>query len=234
MLLYYNLNEGTLLKKYQILFLSVILLLSSCNFENYITVYYSEIVDFFADKSKENYSLPIKVKLELSGEESCNKDKEDVYNLLKPYFVELKEGYCRNSDMKTYLEMKGKFLMVKDEGRLEETDYLVAFKVSESPKFIDVFVILNPSSLDQINKYTNEKYWTKFQNKDLFVEIDFINDSKENKKITCRSCYLDGNPKPFFGFVEVKPKESTQISLSTILVEYLLSEKPEPVFTINK
>ncbi|MCZ8238622.1 MAG: hypothetical protein O9346_07895 [Leptospiraceae bacterium] len=222
------------MKKYNLLFLSTLLLLSSCNFENYITVYYSEIVDFLADKTKENYTLPIKVKLELGGEESCNKDKGDIYNLLKPYFVDLQEGSCSRSDMKTYLEMKGKFQMVKDEATLDDTNYLVAFNIRESAKFIDIFVKLNSSSLNQINNYTKEKYWTKFQNKDLFVEIDFINDSKENKKITCRSCYLDGNPKPFFGFVEVKPKESTQILLSTILVEYILSEKPEPVFTINK
>ncbi len=199
------------MKKYNLLFLSTLLLLSSCNFENYITVYYSEIVDFLADKTKENYTLPIKVKLELGGEESCNKDKGDIYNLLKPYFVDLQEGSCSRSDMKTYLEMKGKFQMVKDEATLDDTNYLVAFNIRESAKFIDIFVKLNSSSLNQINNYTKEKYWTKFQNKDLFVEIDFINDSKENKKITCRSCYLDGNPKPFFGFVEVKPKESTQM-----------------------
>jgi hypothetical protein len=209
-------------------------LFSSCNFENYITVHYSDLIDFLSNQKSEKVTLPISVKVEVSGDESCNKDKSQIHSLLKPYFVDLQEGTCKSADMKTFLEMKGKFYMVKYSDSLEDIDYLVAFKIRDSAKFINIYVKLNQYSLDRINRYTEEKYWTKFKNKDLSVEIDFVNDSKTTQKITCRSCYLDGKPKPFFGFVDVEPKEISRIKLSTVLVEYLLEEKPEPVFTLNK
>ncbi len=130
--------------------------------------------------------------------------------------------------------MKGKFYLVKSNSSLEDIDYLLVFQAKETGKFINVFVQLNRFSFDRINRYTQDKFWTKFDNKNIMVEIDFVNDSKVTQKVTCRSCYLDNKPKPFFGFVEVEPKEVTKILLSTVLVEYLLEEKSEPVFTINK
>ncbi len=73
--------------KYYLTIILSILTFTSCNFENYITIHYSDIIDFLADAKKDKITLPIRVKVEVSGMESCEKEKGEILNLLSPYFI---------------------------------------------------------------------------------------------------------------------------------------------------
>ncbi|TGL04062.1 hypothetical protein EHQ43_11700 [Leptospira bouyouniensis] len=136
---------------------------ASCNFESYISISFLEIQNLLRSKEKKGILFPATIRLEVSGSESCEKDKGKITDYVNDYLIEPGEGVCINDSdkMKTYLQIEGKVKMVNDESLLQNDIHLVSFSTFEKDKEIKVALHLNSNSFYSISAFSQREFWSK-------------------------------------------------------------------------
>ncbi len=208
---------------------------ASCNFESYISITVQQIQDLIRSKEKKGILFPATIRLEVSGMESCEKDKWKITNYVNEYLIEPQESVCINNTekIKTYLEIEGKVKMVNDENLLADDIHLVSFSAFEKDKEWKVALHLNGSSFRSISAFTEREFWSKLEPKDLSVQIEISNNTNKDISMNCRSCYLDGTPKPFRGTTDFPKDSEVTVKLSTIFVESILENGYDTVISFQ-
>lgn len=221
------------MKKIYLLF-SGILLLSGCVFQNYLELYSSDLYQFMLKKNLSILNVNGLVKIEVSGEESCNEKREIILNLIKNYIREIGETACKSEDMKTFFQVKGKLPIYKSKTELLKSEYLLAFTIGEEKKRLGLTLFLNKDSLDSINHYTKSEFWATFEAKDFSLEIEFQNDIENKIRLTCRSCYISNKPFPFEGTEDLNKRDKVKLKTSQILMESIMAKGSDMIFELEK
>jgi len=210
-----------------------LLVLFGCVFQNYIDMYSSDLYQFIAKKNQSILYVNGLVKIEVSGEDSCNEKKEIILNLVKKYIREISETNCKSEEMKTFFQVKGKIPIYKSKTELLKSEYLLSFTIEEKKK-LGLTLFLNKDSLDSINQYTKSEFWATFEPKDFSLEIEFQNDLDIKIRLTCRSCYISNKPFPFEGSEELNKRDRVQIKISQILMESIMAKGSDTIFELEK
>lgn len=221
-------------KPVSILFMTTFLFLS-CNFESYISLSLEEIQNLIRSKEKKGILFPATIKLEVSGTESCERDKVKITDYVNDYLIEPKDGVCTNDSdkMKTYLEIEGKVKLVNDESLLADDIHLVSFSAIEKDKELKLSLHLNDNSFQSISAFTQREFWAKLEPKDLSIQIYLSNNTNRDMSMNCRSCYLNGTPKPFRGTTNFPKDTEVTVKLSTIFVESILENGNDTVVSFQ-
>lgn len=212
----------------------ILLFFSSCKFENYIEMYYSDILEFLEGKEQTSLKLPITLNLEVGGSDSCNEKKQNIIAQIDDYIEDSSEGDCLTKDSTTYLQVTGKVPLVKDHKSLEDKSYLIAFSVKNNKELMDFSFHLNSNSYYRIKRYVKDEFWSSMEIKDFSVEIDFQNDKNNPIQVKCYSCYLNGNASPFEGSIELNKREEAKMKLSAVLIENILDNGSARSFSVMK
>ena len=140
-----------------LVFITVLFLLTSCKLELDGEIFVADVID--VGEGKGTLYTPMNLSFEMSSKDTCNKDKEEISNILKNYFTNFVAKDCYSEDFNSFLRIGADIPIIVDpvpgDGQVDLSDKsVISFGVvkeeNEQLWYYNSYIALNSQLFDKI------------------------------------------------------------------------------------
>jgi len=205
--------------------LLITIFISGCkiNFEG--DVYTSDIIGAFDENT--TIFIPMQISFQIS---SCDEDLNDLHNELSNYFSHYQYMSCdQGNDFMSYVTSKVKVPIAPSQDSFDSTYNLIGYLVQEFEDGKYVFMTLNKSLFNSLNKYVEAETFQKLSLEESKVVIKIYNDM-DFVHLAVFPSFVDGIPIIYETEYELEKRETLNILSSEVGAAHLEYNGWTPIF----
>ncbi len=224
-----------------LLFLTLIFLLTSCKLEIDGEIFVADIVD--VGEGKGTLNTPMNLSFEMSSEDKCNEDKEDISNILNKYFVNFVAKDCYREDFNSYLRIGADIPIINDtapgDGKVDVSDesvisFLVVRGENDQLKYYTTHIVLNNQLFELISKEIKDKFYQTLKLNQTKIELAINNDGRETEELRFASSFVNGKPVVFPQNFKIERRQKIDYLGSDVTTAAFDQEKIAYIFNVIK
>jgi len=223
-----------------LIFIAVLFLLSSCKLELDGEIYVADVID--VGEGKGTLNTPMNLSFEMSSEDKCNEDKEEISDILKDYFINFVAKDCYREDFNSFLRIGADIPIIFDseqDGKVMISDKsVINFSVLkwENEKYFgyNTTIALNSQMYDSISKEIKNKYYQTLKLNKTKIELAINNDGRETEELRFAGAFVNGKPVVFPEMFKIERRQKIDFLGSNVTTAEFDQNKHAFVFQIIK
>ena len=229
-----------MIKKVLVL-ITFLLLLASCKLEIDGEIYVADIIDVGEGGGTLNTSMNLS--FEMSSEDKCNKEKEEISNILKKYFINFVAKDCYREDYNSYLRIGADIPIIMDtapgDGQVDLSDKsAISFSVvkgeNEQLRYYTTYIVLNNQLYDLISKEIKDKFYQTLKLNQTKIKLAINNDGRETEEVRFASSFVNGQPVVFPRNFKIERRQKIDYLGSNVTTAAFDQEKIAYIFSVIK
>jgi len=225
--------------KFTIPFL-LLFFLTACKIDMDGDIYIGDVID--VSETNDIIYNPMNISFEMTSEETCERDKEKLSNILIKYFTNYNAKDCYSEDYNSYLRTGVDVPIMLD----SEKDGAIAFSNSDLVSFTtvvresdtqyiyDVYLSLNEMMFNALNEEIYDEFFEKIKLKDARIRLAINNDGRETEKVSFASAFVNGDPVVFYSTYDLDRRQKLDYLASDVSRKSFELYGYSYIFTVTK
>lgn len=207
--------------------LTVFLLLSmiflqGCNLSLSPEIYVSDILDLKEGKSA-LITVPSIIKLQVISETSYIENRDRITMILQDYFGKVSRVSYEEKRFESYYVAQVNIPLVKDQKQEKSLSYaMFLINILDDKEGVKLVLTFNNSVFKSLKDRIYKEFSQTISTDTMSLDINLINDLKNNVTLEIQGVYIDQYPYPFRSKYTLDRKEKVNIVFSNVLKDYLI------------
>ena len=224
-----------------LVFITVLFLLTSCKLELDGEIFVADVID--VGEGKGTLYTPMNLSFEMSSKDTCNKDKEEISNILKNYFTNFVAKDCYSEDFNSFLRIGADIPIIVDpvpgDGQVDLSDKsVISFGVvkeeNEQLWYYNSYIALNSQLFELISKKIEDKYYQSLKLNKTKIKLSINNDGRETEEVRFASSFVNGKPVVFPQNFKIERRQKIDFLGSDVTTAAFDQDKLAYIFTVVK
>ena len=224
-----------------LIFITVLFLLTSCKLELDGEIFVADVID--VGEGKGTLYTPMNLSFEMSSKDTCNKDKEEISNILKNYFTNFVAKDCYSEDFNSFLRIGADIPIIVDpvpgDGQVDLSDKsVISFGVvkeeNEQLWYYNSYIALNSQLFELISKKIEDKYYQSLKLNKTKIKLSINNDGRETEEVRFASSFVNGKPVVFPQNFKIERRQKIDFLGSDVTTAAFDQDKLAYIFTVVK
>ena len=224
-----------------LVFITVLFLLTSCKLELDGEIFVADVID--VGEGKGTLYTPMNLSFEMSSKDTCNKDKEEISNILKNYFTNFVAKDCYSEDFNSFLRIGADIPIIADpvpgDGQVDLSDKsVISFGVvkeeNEQLWYYNSYIALNSQLFELISKKIEDKYYQSLKLNKTKIKLSINNDGRETEEVRFASSFVNGKPVVFPQNFKIERRQKIDFLGSDVTTAAFDQDKLAYIFTVVK
>ena len=205
-------------------------MLCACDIDLTADLFISDIKAVF--KATEPIQLETKIRLEMSGKDSFDENKEKLRDILTATFGKISDLRYEDGDMTGYAVCKVGIKLFNDKPRM--ADDFMAVLAGSKPKYYSLNLLMNQKKFRTLADGVQEEFLVSLEPDKLSIILAITNDEPQPVKVASFSSYVNGDPQPNWRVLELKRRKKLEMRLSSVATSYTVNNGALEIFRLAK
>ena len=223
-----------------LIFITLFFLITSCKLELDGELFVADVID--VGDGKGSLNTPMNLSFEMSSEDTCNKDKEEISNILRGYFINFVAKDCYSKDFNSFLRVGADIPIILDaekDGKVAiSNESAINFSVMKSENeesyIYSTSIALNSQMYDSISNKIEDKYFQTLKLNKTKIELAINNDGRETEELRFAGSFVNGNPVVFPAFFKIARRQKIDFLGSNVTTGQFDQKKYAFIFQVWK
>jgi len=212
-----------------------ILFLQGCKFSLSPEVYVSDLLDLKGGAGN-SINIPTTIKLEVISKDSFTENKDQITMILQDYFGKVSKVSYEQDGFNNYYVAQVNIPAVKEQKQEKGLGYAIfLIRLVDDKEGVRLVLSFNKSVFNSLRDRIFKEFSQTISADDMSLDINLVNDLKNDITLDVQSVYIDKYPYPFRSRYLLGRREKINIVFSDVLRDYLIrSGDAEFVYIILK